>query len=30
MFRRFVLLVALALPAAAHQYQLGSLAIGHP
>jgi copper(I)-binding protein len=30
MFRRFVLLVALALPAAAQQYQLGSLVIEHP
>jgi copper(I)-binding protein len=30
MFRRFVLLVAMALPATAHQYQLGSLVIGHP
>jgi len=30
MFRHFVMLVALALPAAAHQYQLGSLLIDHP
>src|SRR5512144_2370009 len=30
MISRLVLLVALALPAAAHQYQLGSLVIDHP
>jgi copper(I)-binding protein len=30
MLRRFVLLVALALPVVAHQYQAGPLVIGHP
>jgi len=30
MFRRFLLLIALALPASAQNFQLGTLLIGHP